>query len=140
MFGKSKWQMFANVCSVLGVVLVGVIWLGQRSIMGTRLEIIGEQAVNYSGTATEQDARSLGNALKEIGYFDGKRPVDVLLSKGEGGTAISFIVNQGVWNDAETVENFRTITAALAPSVGGLPVTLRLMDEHLNTEKEVRVE
>jgi hypothetical protein len=134
------WRGLQIVIAVGGLVIGLMIWLGTREMMGTRLTIIGENAVNYSGSATEQEARSLGESLKEIGYFKGDRAVDVLLRKdGKEGIIVSFVVTGNAWNDAEMVENFRIVGEAIAPSVGGAPIKVRLIDEKLNTQKEILV-
>ena len=43
--------------------------------------MIGKDEVRYEGSATEQEAKALGAALKESGYFQ-DRGVSVILSKG----------------------------------------------------------
>ncbi len=96
--------------------------------IGTKDEVI------YSGSATEAQATALGNALKTDGYFQ-DRGVSVLLNIGANGTTISFVVGDGVWNQAGTMGQFEEIGREVASSVGGLPVTVQLMDTHEDVEK-----
>ena len=94
----------------------------------------GGDAVIYEGTATQADAQALGQQFKTIGFFGGKG-ANVFLTK-DGGTAIAFVVSDGTWNNATMVTDFETIVRSVAPSVGGLPIDLRLDNTTLTVEKE----
>jgi hypothetical protein len=100
--------------------------------------MIDKDEVLYKGTATEQDAKALGDALKKVGFFKG-RGVSVQLTKGPDGAIITFVVQEGAWDDAGHVAQFESITRGVASAVGGLPVKLRLADENLSTKKETTV-
>jgi hypothetical protein len=105
---------------------------GPRVLIGTKDE------VRYKGTATEQEAKALGEALKGEGVFT-DRGVTVVLSKGSDATVISFVVKEGLWDDFTYVTQLEQVTRAVAPSVGGLPVKLRLVTSELDTKKELVV-
>lgn len=95
--------------------------------------------IRYSGTATEADAKALGEALKSVGYLQ-DRGVTVLLSKGgSGGTVVGFAVKDGAWNDDDTVATFQKIGQSIAPSVGGAPIKVRLLNTRLENQKEIAV-
>ncbi len=96
--------------------------------IGTKDQVI------YSGTATKADATALGNALKNDGYFQ-DHGVTVQLDKGPGGVTISFVVQDGVWNQTGTLSNFEEVVREVAPSVGGLPIQLHLDDSKMDVEK-----
>jgi hypothetical protein len=96
--------------------------------IGTKDQVV------YSGTATEAQATALGNALKTDGYFQ-DLGVTVLLNMGANGTTISFVVKDGEWNQAGTMGQFEEVGREVASSVGGLPVTVQLMDTHEDVEK-----
>lgn len=97
--------------------------------IGTKDEVI------YSGQATQDQATALGNALKQAGYFQ-DRGVTVLLSKGASGTVISYVVQDGVWNNATMVNDFAIITRSVASTVGGLPIDMRLVNSTEVVEKD----
>lgn len=103
-----------------------------KAIIGTKDEIY------YFGSATIEEARALGQALKTAGYLS-DRGVGVLLTKGDG-TVISFVVQDGAWENAQTVTAFETLARRSASAVGGLPVKLRLLNAALETKKEVTVQ
>jgi hypothetical protein len=96
--------------------------------IGTKDQVV------YSGTATQAQATALGNALKTDGYFQ-DRGVTVLLNMGANGTTISFVVGDGDWNKPGTMGQFEEVAREVASSVGGLPVTVQLMDTHEDVEK-----
>jgi hypothetical protein len=95
-----KWAGAANkankVIMVIAIIVVGMIFLGQKLMMGKRYKVTEKESVNYSEKATEEDAKKLGEVLKAEGYFSGKNEKDVLLKKEEKeGTVVSFV---GDWN------------------------------------------
>jgi hypothetical protein len=96
--------------------------------IGTKDQVI------YSGTATQTDATALGNELKTAGYFQ-DRGVTVVLNKGTNGTTISFVVEDGIWNQAGMLSSFEEVARNAAPSVGGLPVQMQLMNSNQVVEK-----
>lgn len=100
-----------------------------KVILGARDELY------YFGPATEGDAEALGQALKSAGFLV-DAGASVVLSK-DGGTAISFVVGDGVWERPEAVAGFEQLTRRVAASVGGLPVKLLLLNPKMETEKEV---
>ena len=100
--------------------------------IGTKDQVV------FSGTATANDATALGNALKAANYFQ-DRGVTVLLSKGAGGTVIGFVVADGAWNQAGTLASFEEIARGVAPTVGGLPVQVQLLNSTQTVEKSATV-
>jgi hypothetical protein len=130
----SKWTAFwlgtAFLVALFAVVFVAVYIANQRSgvVIGTKDEVF------YSGSATKDQAQALGNDLKTMGYFTDKG-ANVFVAKGKDGTIVSFVVKDGVWNDPAMVAGFEKIARQEAPTVGGLPITLRLVNTSLAVEK-----
>ena len=93
----------------------------RKVIIGTRDE------VDYTGYATEADARMLGQALAASGFFSNQGG-SVLLSKGPGGASVSFVVQESAWNHPDTISSYEVIGRRIAPSIGGFPITVRLLD------------
>lgn len=110
-----------------------------QSSIGTLVTIGTKDQVYYSGTATESEAKYLGEALKSDGYF-ADRGVTVLLSKGTDGTVVSFVVQDGAWDNPDNVHAFTLIGHSLAPMVGGLPLKVRLLNAQLVIKKEIAVD
>jgi hypothetical protein len=98
----------------------------------------GGDAVIFEGSATQADAQALGQQLKTMGYFLGKG-ANVFLTK-DNGTILAFVVSDGSWNDATAVSEFETIVRSVAPSVGGLPIDLRLDNTTLTVEKDEMIQ
>ena len=100
---------------------------GPKVVIGTKDEVY------YTGSATQADATALGNQLKSIDYFSDKG-VTLLLDKGQGGTVLSFVVKEGFWDKPDMVAGFDEIARAVAPSIGGFPIAVRLV----NKERDVK--
>ena len=131
-------RYFLWAVTIIAVILMVLIFFRRREMMGTRYAVSDREAVNYSGTATEEEARKLADTLREIGFFDGQRNVDVLLrKKKEEGTIVSFVVNT---SSPEIVSGFQEIGGVVADKALGRPLTVRLIDDNLNTRHELRVE
>jgi hypothetical protein len=109
----------------------------EKSSTVGEVDFAGGDAVIYEGTATQTDAQALGQQFKTIGFFGGKG-ANVFLTK-DGGTTITFVVADGTWNNATMVTDFETIVRSAAPSVGGLPIDLRLDNTTLTVEKDEMV-
>lgn len=119
-------------------------------LMNSKLEVKRESAVHpnlkvgandeltYSGTATEQEAKALAEQLKSIGYLQ-DHGTTVLLSKGTGGTVVSFVVQDGAWSNEDTVANFAEIGHSVAASVGGAPIKVRMLNTQLKKQKEIPI-
>lgn len=128
------------------VAVVGFVWawklyrMLQAKSNGVEGKVaIGEDEVVYSGTATRDEATALGNALKIRRYFQ-NHGVTVMLDKGAAGTAISFVVKEGSWNNPGLVCWFEDVTKEVAPVVGGLPVQLRFLNNSKAVEKSLTVD
>ena len=94
--------------------------------------------IYYLGTASDHDAQALAQALTREEYLSGNGAT-VLLTRNDGQTILTFVVSDGYWNDPQHVSGFEDVVRAVAPSIGGLPITLRLVSTSLDTKKEVKV-
>jgi hypothetical protein len=128
----SKWVAFGCGAAVL-VVIVGFIIVSAHAADGAKVLIGSKDEIYYSGSATREEAQTLGNSLKQIGFLT-DHGVSALLAKSKDGTVMSYVTKDGVWNDTAMVSSFEGITRQAAPSVGGFPVQVRLM----NSEKEIK--
>ena len=109
-----------------------------RELTVGKATIGAKDEVYYFGDATQADAEALGQALREAGFL-ADRGASVELSKG-GRTTISFVVNDGAWEQPAIVNALAGLTRRAAASVGGLPVTLRLLNSNMESEKEAVVQ
>jgi hypothetical protein len=50
---------------------------------------------------------------------------------------VSFVVKSGLWDDSKYVAAFEQVARGVAPSVGGLPMKMRLVDSSEEVKKEV---
>ena len=130
----SRWGAFGvglAFCAALFAIAFFAIYKGDPP----GVKIGSHDEVFYSGSATKQDAWSLGDALKTNGYFK-DFGADVFLDKGKDGTVVSFVVKDGLWNQPDTVSSFDEVGREIAPIVGGFPIRLRLV----NAQRELKSE
>jgi hypothetical protein len=102
-----------------------------KAMVGARDEVY------YFGSATKAEAEGLGAALRKTEYFT-DQGASVELSK-DGRTVISFVVNAGAWDRPEIVGAFVRLVRRAAAAVGGLPITLRLLDPNMDPRREAAV-
>ena len=132
-------NLISKILAVVAIIVMALIFLGQKTMMGKRYKVSEMESVNYSGKASEDDAKKLGEILKENGYFGGTREMDVLLKKDDDGTVLSFVLNER-WTDQEIVAGFREVGAEIANKGFGKPLTIRLIDTRLNKKNEIKIE
>jgi hypothetical protein len=136
----SNWVGFGLGMAFLA--LVCAIILPPLFLHGTneKQEVIGSNdTIFYSGSATKADADALGQALKDDGYLS-DRGVSVLLSKGyKDGTIVSFVVKEGFWDQPGVVTSFEKVGREIAPSIGGFPLKVRLINSTRDIKREVTV-
>ena len=96
----------------------------------------GNDHVYFMGTATDTQARALAKALTADGFFDGTG-IDVFFSRQSDGTALSFVVKDGAWDDAGMVASFEKIARDVAPTVGGVPLHLHFDNTNLDVKKDI---
>jgi hypothetical protein len=129
----SKWAAVGLGLGMLAIIGAG--YIAGYLILNPKVTIGSNDEVYYQGSATKADANALGQRLKEINFLS-DRGVSVYLSKGKGGTVVSFVMKEGVWNDPHMVDSFQEIGREIAGSVGGFPLKVRM----INTEREVKRE
>jgi hypothetical protein len=132
---ESKWKAFWIGVVTLAVLFAAIVAVIMYQQNGATVTIGTKDQVQYSGQATKDQATALGNALKTDGYFQ-DRGVTVLLNKTSSSTTISYVVQDGVWNQADMVSGFETVTRAVASTVGGLPIDMQLMNSAETVEKD----
>jgi hypothetical protein len=118
--------------------LVDSAWTVRKSLEVGKATIGVRDVIYYLGSATEGDARALGQALRNAGYLD-DLGVSVVVSKGDG-AAIGFVVGEGVWERREAVAGFERLARQVAPSIGGLPIRVKLLNAEMETKQEAAVQ
>ena len=128
--GTAFWVGIATLAAL--VTMVGAVAYGYQYrkmvVIGTKDQVI------YSGLATKNNATALGNFLKSNQYFL-DHGSSVLLNKGIGSTTISFGVQDGVWNQSGVLSSFEELARELAPTVGGFPIQVQLVDYNGNVQE-----
>jgi hypothetical protein len=131
-----NWPAFVLGLALLLTLVGGELWV--RSAREHRVIIGTNDEVYYYRRATKDDARALGHALRKIGFLN-DRGTSVLLWQGSGRSVVSFVLNDGAWNHPDAVSNFAEIGRRIAPSVGGFPLQVCLVDSARVVRKELTV-
>lgn len=139
---ESRWKalgisliFLAASCAIIFGVAAGAAYI---SMDRSKIRVGSHCEVYYSGSASKQDAESLGKALQQLGFASSKG-ASIRLSKENGATAVAFAVKEGFWDEAGIPESFEEIGRQIAPSVGGFPITVRLTNVAWETKKELMV-
>ena len=139
---ESNWKVFGIGLVFLVVYCAAIFGVGYGvdyvAAINSRITLGAQCQVYYKDGASRQDAEALGKALQQIG-FETDRPSGVRLSKKDGKTAVAFVVKEGFWDKAGTADSFEEIGREIAPSIGGFPLTVRLVNSHWETKKEMTV-
>jgi hypothetical protein len=136
--GKLTSLWWAAGVGVICLVLILPAVVAVSALTEKAVQISPQERIVYSGTATANEAMALGKALQEQGYFDGKAEVEVELSKSWWGMPeITFTI--GGKFSQEMAEPFRRLGKEIAGSVGGLPVTIKLVNEYYITRRTMTV-
>jgi len=107
----------------------------QTSTVG-EVSFDGADGVYYEGSATEAQARALGQQFKSIGFFKGKG-ANVIFTRHDDGTTLAFVIaTDGAWNDPKIVGGLAAIVRDAAPLIGGLPIDMHLVSPQLQLEKD----
>lgn len=130
----SKWKAFWLGIAFLAILFCTVFAVVYAQDSKPKIVIGSNDDVYYSGTATKEDAQALGNALKTSGYFSDHGSADVLLTKGNAGTTIGFIVKEGSWDQPTNVASFEIIVQQIAPLIGGYPVQVQLLNKNYDVK------
>jgi hypothetical protein len=109
----------------------------RRKMNVGKLTIGTKDVAYYFGDANNGDASALGEALRTAGYFTGQGATVALL-KGEG-TVISFVVQDGFWNEPAVTATLQRLVRQIAPAVGGLPIEVRLLDRNMDIKQTAAV-
>jgi hypothetical protein len=128
----------------LGLILLAVIFGGAILVafpyadFTSKVTIGTKDEVFYSGSATKQDALTLGQVLKDTGYFQ-DRGVSARISKGSDGTSVGFVMLEGTWDRPDIVAGYEEVGREIAPAIGGFPIQVRLLNSAEKTMKQLTV-
>ena len=95
----------------------------------------GSNGIYYEGSATKHEAQALGQQLESMGFFR-RNGANVFLTRHDDGTTLAFVVVGEAWNNPTKVSSLEAIVREVAPTVGGLPINLRLVDTQLQVKKD----
>jgi hypothetical protein len=107
-------------------------------IDAAQVQIGSMDSVTYSGQTTLAEARALGAALQSSGFFKG-RGTTVGLAKHGSQPEISFYLRDGAEQNPQIIQAFEMLGRRLAPTVGGPPITIHLIDNEGQSTKDLAI-
>lgn len=139
----SMWKAAGiGIASMVGLlaIIVSIAVAADLAFPSNKRLAVGSSEILYSGTATTGEAQALGNALSNDGYFGSGKTTTVLLARKNSDTTLQFVVNETAALDDNTVAIFTAITQDVAPSIGGKPITLQLVNPQLKVLKTKKID
>lgn len=135
----SRWTALLIGVAFLAVVF-GVVYFANLvpTLRETKVSVGANDEVFYSGSATKEQALALADSLKHSGFLT-DRGVSVFLDESPSAKTLSFVVKEGSWDQPALVSSFEETAREAAPSIGGLPVHVRLMDKYRDVKAEMVV-
>lgn len=133
-------SLVAIVPMLLGVVLIAE-GVGPGALFANHGQLIefGNDEIYIAGDATTEDADRLADALKEQDFFGGTGS-SVRIRRDGHQTIISFVVQDGVWNDQSTVEAFQQIGARLNEAGFERPLSIELCNLNFEMQRSIAIE
>lgn len=128
------------LCGVfIMAVIFGIAYAVTINEYGTQVKLNDNDEVYYSGEATEEDARFLGDILTEYEYFGSADGATVRIAASKGHYTISFVLVEG-WEETGVIWLFRQIGGDLADARFGRPLTIDLCNEYLESQRSISIE
>ena len=149
----SGWR--AAGVGLLWLAVVGIVWFGTVlavqgvaagavSAISSSSEVLAKDGatidVRYESPITREQARSVGQRLLDMGYASNSQTAQVLVSRSSSTVVMTFPLQEGAWAKPGVADGFREIVRQLAPSVGGLPLRVRLVNSRLDEKAAFTVE
>jgi hypothetical protein len=103
-----------------------------------RKVVVGTNEILYSGLTSRSTAIALGNQLKNDPSFL-HRGTTVLIDREVGSRTLSFVVQDGAWDQAGILSSFEEFARKAAPTLGGLPIDIQLLDTRQDVEAKSTV-
>jgi hypothetical protein len=107
--------------------------LGRCLVVSPREEI-------YYRDVKEDEARQLGELLKQLQHFNGQGPCAVLVAREAGEVKLTLVVLEGIWNDEEAVRHCQALGWQIRRQVfGNEALEMRLADQRLRIKKALPI-
>lgn len=103
---------------------------------GKKITYGPDEEVYYKDGATEAEARAVGDALKSLGYFDGKGAKSIQVIKSGDLPVVRFVVKDGAWDIALEVNRFQRLCVHVSRhAFQGRLIEARICDDKLDDKK-----
>ena len=116
--------------------LSGPVGVSENTSPQVRVVRFDNDEVYYSGDASQEDARKLGEFLKKAMVFrnDG---ATVRLVAASGSYEVSLVLIAGAWDEPGAVEYFRELGRRMSAVLFSPPLTVHLCDQFMSPRKTI---
>jgi hypothetical protein len=105
-----------------------------------RCLVVGPKEEIYYRDVKEDEARKLGEVLKQLRHFNGQSPCTVLVVREAGEVKLTLVVMEGIWNADEVVRDCQALGWQIRQQVfGNEALEVRLADERLRVKKTLPI-
>ncbi len=104
-------------------------------VVGTRDRVV------YSGATTGEQATQLGAALVSEGFLHDRGAIVVLGRESKAAPVeLALFTVDGAWDDPKVMSGLQDLVRKVAPTVGGLPVIVHVLDSKGQMRKQITVQ
>jgi hypothetical protein len=138
--GREASMWLAGGLGLAGLAVVGIGIVGIALAMPPAAVKFGpDQEVTYEDGATEADARAVGDALKEQGFFAAAGGgAAVRVTKSGATYEVGFVVKDGTWNNPAHIDAFREVGKSVRDRTGKR-IRVLLLNDWLMTKKTIEL-
>jgi hypothetical protein len=140
---KHRWRLGRVVLgvAVLAVIVILAVRFGGgllRPRLGEKLAVTDKEEIYYKNVPLDE-ARRLGQALKDFRYFQGTLRSPVQLYRENDRYVIAFVVREGAWNNRDAVDYLWLLGLKLSARVfNSQPVEIRFCNMYMQEKKSLR--
>jgi hypothetical protein len=124
--------------SLVSLVICTAALLGAAFVVPEDKVVVAEgHEVYFQEGATADEARNLGSYLTQTGYFRPGHEAAAFVEQNRGVYTISFVVNDGAWNNAEIVAQFEVLRTDMQKQklFGNQPIAIHLVNDLMLVKK-----
>jgi hypothetical protein len=133
----TKFTAFLTGIATLATI-IGITYAASFALQPRKVSVGFTDTIVYSDLTSRSTAIALGNQLKTEKYFL-DRGTTVLIDREIGSRTLSFVVQDGVWDQAGILSSFEELARKAAPIIGGLPIDIQLLDTRQDVEAKSTV-
>ena len=103
---------------------------------GPKVQISENEEIFYKGSATEEQARAVGEVLTQRGILTGSNPASIQLIGKDGAFTLRLVIKEDRWEDDQLAQTFGDIAFGISQdALDGAEVSVEFCDDHFKTQR-----